>query len=70
MDNINSMNKVMYLLVAFSITFGLILSNQTIAATCTTTAPGVWDCGTPTEADDLIVNHDVTITGDWDPPDP
>lgn len=32
-------------------------------ATCTTTAPGVWDCGTPTGSDDLVVNHDVTIAG-------
>lgn len=35
------------------------------AATCTTTAPGVWDCGIPTGADTLIVNHDVTITSNF-----
>jgi hypothetical protein len=31
------------------------------AATCTTTAPGVWSCGTPVNGDNLIVNHAVTI---------
>ncbi|MGI9542869.1 MAG: Ig-like domain-containing protein [Cyclobacteriaceae bacterium] len=33
------------------------------AATCTTTAVDTWDCGTPTGADDLIVNHTATISG-------
>ena len=39
-----------------------IFTNTIFAATCTTTAPGVWDCGTPTEDDDLIVNHSSTVS--------
>jgi len=35
------------------------------AVTCTTTAPGVWDCGAPATNDNLVVNHAVTITGDF-----
>lgn len=35
------------------------------AADCTTTADDVWDCGTPTGSDNLIVNHTVTIAGDF-----
>ena len=34
-------------------------------ATCTTTSTTTWDCGTPGSNDDLIVNHNITITGDF-----
>lgn len=44
--------------------FSVGLYNTSLAATCTTTAPGVWDCGTPAANDILIVNHDVSL-GDW-----
>ena len=47
------------------ILLALSLYSNLHATTCTTTAPGVWDCGTPTGSDDLIVNHDVTISGDF-----
>jgi len=43
----------------------LSLNTHLSAATCTTTAPDAWDCGTPTGADDLIVNHDVSISGNF-----
>lgn len=35
------------------------------AATCTTTSTTTWSCGTPGQNDDLIVNHNITITGDF-----
>ncbi len=35
------------------------------SATCTTTSTTTWDCGTPGSNDDLIVNHSITITGDF-----
>ncbi|MDH3710004.1 MAG: T9SS type A sorting domain-containing protein [Cyclobacteriaceae bacterium] len=33
--------------------------------TCTTTSTTTWDCGTPGGNDDLIVNHSITITGNF-----
>ena len=51
-------------LILLLLGFGIILSNNCIGATCTTTAPGVWDCGTPAANDILIVNHDVSL-GAW-----
>ena len=53
--------QVIFLLIT------LFFHSHVHAAICTTTAPGAWNCGIPTVADDLIVNHDVTITGDWRP---
>ncbi|MEQ8878329.1 MAG: T9SS type A sorting domain-containing protein [Cyclobacteriaceae bacterium] len=44
---------------------GVLSPNGSKAATCTTIAPGVWDCGAPAVNDILIVNHLVTITGNW-----
>ena len=34
-------------------------------ATCTSTSTTTWDCGTPGQNDDLIVNHNITITGNF-----
>lgn len=48
----------------FLFLFSVGLYNTCLAATCTTTAPGVWDCGTPAANDILIVNHNVSL-GDW-----
>jgi len=43
----------------------VILSSHSWAATCTTTSTTTWDCGTPGSNDDLIVNHDITISGNF-----
>jgi hypothetical protein len=48
-------------LVFFVLFFGTYL----YGATCTTTSTTTWDCGTPGQDDDLIVNHSITITGDF-----
>ncbi len=36
-----------------------------LGATCTTTSTTTWDCGTPGSNDDLIINHDITFSGDF-----
>ena len=51
-------------LVLFVMLLGFSQISQ--AVTCTTTAPGVWDCGVPANNDNLIVNHAVTIAGNFD----
>ncbi len=43
----------------------LLTSSVLYGATCTTTSTTTWDCGTPGSNDDLIVNHNITITGDF-----
>lgn len=40
-------------------------SLSTWGVTCTTTSTTTWDCGTPGGNDDLIVNHNITITGNF-----
>ena len=40
-------------------------SSLCFGATCTTTSTTTWDCGTPGSNDDLIVNHDITISGNF-----
>jgi len=35
-------------------------------SSCVTTANDTWDCGTPNPSDDLIVNHTVTISDNFD----
>ena len=45
--------------------FFLLSSTHLYGATCTTTSTTAWDCGTPGSNDDLIVNHNITITGDF-----
>jgi len=48
----------------FIVIFSLV-STIFYGATCTTTSTTTWDCGTPGSNDDLIVNHNITITGDF-----
>lgn len=48
------------LIVAFSLTSSILYG-----ATCTTTSTTTWDCGTPGLNDHLIVNHSITISGDF-----
>ncbi|GJM30367.1 MAG: hypothetical protein DHS20C17_30020 [Cyclobacteriaceae bacterium] len=43
----------------------LLVNTLTYGATCTTTSTTTWSCGTPGQNDDLIVNHNITITGDF-----
>jgi hypothetical protein len=46
--------------------FLLLLGNTvSYGATCTTTSTTTWSCGTPEQNDDLIVNHNITISGDF-----
>ncbi len=47
------------------VVFFLLTSSIIFGATCTTTSTTTWDCGTPGPNDDLIVNHSITITGDF-----
>jgi len=48
------------LIVIFSLTSSILYG-----ATCTTTSTTTWDCGTPGQNDDLIVNHNITINSDF-----
>jgi len=43
----------------------LLTSSVLYGAICTTTSTTTWDCGTPGQNDDLIVNHNITIAGDF-----
>ncbi len=52
-------------MIRYQIFFLLFFSYETFSATCTTTSTTTWDCGTPGQNDDLIVNHNITITGDF-----
>jgi len=43
----------------------VVCNSVAYGATCTTTSTTTWSCGTPGQNDDLIVNHSITITGNF-----